>query len=342
MKNLQELTKSIKEHNETMRKVGGFSSLSSLVESMQKMNQINLDLTGLSGIFEVAREIAYQMEGYDTTSKKLAAQMAAIQTSQNNFALSGLTSLLSQIARQNQLVSNKLADLGTSQLLVSHNLTKIAKSFNQSHLSQFNSLNIAFQGITRKFLREISVSKAWSDFDIAEEANETISNLAEDAISNTTAITQTDLENFRTSIIIELSKLLTKSNSERVRQFIIELITVISFILTLYSVHQVSSDKSNNKVIIETKKELDRLNTEFSQRITEELQKLNKKRTALVNVSLRYSVKKNSKIIGLVKKDQIVTVIEIRHKFLLISYLDKETGEPKSGFVIKKYFIEAK
>jgi hypothetical protein len=30
--------------------------------------------------------------------------------------------------------------------------------------------------------------------------------------------------------------------------------------------------------------------------------------------------------------------MESQHKYLLIYFIDKETGEPKSGFVFKKYF----
>jgi hypothetical protein len=33
-------------------------------------------------------------------------------------------------------------------------------------------------------------------------------------------------------------------------------------------------------------------------------------------------------------------VIEKRHKFILVSYIDMKTIEPKSGFVVKKYFEE--
>jgi len=69
-----------------------------------------------------------------------------------------------------------------------------------------------------------------------------------------------------------------------------------------------------------------------------ELSKLNKTRIARTNVNLKFADKENCKIIGIVKAGQQITVIEIRHKYLLIAYIDYETNEPKSGFVVKKYF----
>ncbi len=174
MDNYHELIKSIQVQNESINKLAGLSSLSRLAESIQKMHRVNIDLTGLNGISKIALDISRQMQSFDTNAKKLAAQVAAIQMPRNSFALSGLTSTLSQIAKQNQLVSDRLADLARSQLLVSNSLTEIARSFNQSHLRHFNALNVALQSVSKDFLIKTSISKEWSDLNIVEEANITI------------------------------------------------------------------------------------------------------------------------------------------------------------------------
>ncbi len=345
MNNLDEIIKSMQKQNQAVQNTVGLSGLTGIAKYIQHINKIKPNLTGLGGISEIARDMALQTEKYSKTSmlgSNLATQIASLQMPGNNFALSSLTSSLSQLALQDKLVSDKIANLATSQLAVTGSLAQIAQTIQQSHLNKFNTLNVALQGISSDFLKETAISKTWEDFGIAEEANETISNIAEETLSQTTIITQDDLEEFRTSILNELTNLLSKSNSERARNFIIELITVIGFILTFYSVHQQRADKSNSEVIIETKKELEKLNSEFSQKISFELQKLTKTRIAKTNVNLKFAAKKNSGKIGLVKKGQIVTVIEIRHKYLLISYIDFETGEPKSGFVVKKYFATKK
>ena len=61
-------------------------------------------------------------------------------------------------------------------------------------------------------------------------------------------------------------------------------------------------------------------------------------RTARIDAPLRYAATKNARIIDTVKQGQQVTVVETWHKYLLIVYIDTQTQEPKSGFVLKKYF----
>ena len=150
MNNLQEIIKSIKKQNQLVQKAVGLSSLASIVDSIQKMNKVSVNLAGLGGISEIARNLAMQKEKFSAVSilsNSLTTQMATLQMPKNNFALSGLTSSLSQLAVQNKLVSDKLANLATSQLVVTGNLVQIAKTMQQSHLDQFNTLSVALQGI---------------------------------------------------------------------------------------------------------------------------------------------------------------------------------------------------
>ena len=339
MNNLNDIIKAIQKQNETMQNISKLSSFNSLAESVAKMNQVNLHL---GGITDTARSISRQMKIYNSFSNDFASVLNNQLAMFNQPALFGFSSSLAQIAKQNQLVSERLAGFATSWIGVSNNLAEMAKIIDQSHLRQFNTLSVALQGLSNDYLKKIASAKAWDEFEIAEEVNETISSIAEETIISTTQVTKEDLENFRTSIVNELSALFDKSKTERARQFILELIAVISFILTLYGTYHDSKEISNSEVIIETKREIEKLRTELSSQIATELNKLNKTRIARVNVCLRNVDKKNSKKIGQVKKGQIVTVIEIRHKYLLISYIDKDTKEPISGFVIKKYFDEIK
>ena len=344
MNNLHEIIKLIQKQSQDIQNVVGLSGLNGLTElseSIKNMNKVSPNSIGLGGISEIAKSLITQKDKFNSQSilgSSIATQIALLQTPKNNFALAGLTSSLSQLAIQNKILSNKLASIATSQLAVTSNLTQIAMSVHQSHLNRFNTLNVAMQGISSGFLKEIVNARTWEDFDVAEEANEAIANISEETLKQISVITQKELEEFRTSVFNELTNLLSKSKTEKARQFLIDLMTIIGFLLTLYSVQQVNNDKTNKDVIIETKREFEKISNEFYRNISDSLEKLNKTRIAKTNVNLRYSTNKNSGKIGLVKKGQVVTVIEIRHKFLLISYLDFETGEPKSGFVMKKYF----
>lgn len=341
--NLQDLFKSMQKQNQTVQSAFGLNSLQAIAVALENQNKTQFNLSGLSGLKDIAKTISQQIKPFNDNSillgSSLQAQLKAIQYPKNNFALFGLNSTLVELARTNQLASERLSSFATSQLLLSNNLTQFAKILSQSHLNKFNSFDIALQGISKTYLKSITLTRNWEDISIAEEANETIANVANDILNNTLPITIEDLVNFRESIVTELFGLLAKTKTDKARQFIFELISVISFLLIFYNPFIVSTDKTNTEVIQEIKKEIEKTNKEqLEQIIDQKLKKLSSTRIARINTNLKYSERKNSKIIGFVKLGQQVTVIEIRHKYLLISYIDKDTQEPKSGFVMKKYF----
>ena len=340
--NLQDIIKGMQKQNQTMQNAFGLTSLQAIAAAVEKQNNAHFNLSGLGGLTDIAKSISQQMKPSNGTSMVLGnsiqAQIASIQYPKNHSILFGLTSTLVELAKTNQLASDKLSGFVTSQLLLSNNLTAIAKTLSQSHLNKFNSIDFALQGISKTYLKNVVLTRNWEEISVAEEANETIANIADELLNNTSQITVQDFDNLRQSIVTELFGLLGKTKTDKARQYIFELISVISFLLIFYNPFIIPTDKSNSEVIETTKREIEKISKEFSTKIETELNKLNKTRTARTNVNLRYSEKKNSKVIGLVKLGQQVTVIEIRHKHLLISYIDGETGEPKSGFVTKKYF----
>ncbi len=339
--NLQDIIKGLQNQNQTMQSAFGQTLLQRIALTIEKQNKAQFNLSGLNGLTDIARSISQQMKPFNATSMVLGnsipAQLAAIQYPKNHSVLFGLTSTLAELSKTNQLASDRLSGFAKSQLQLSNNLTAIA-TLSQSHLNKFNSIDIALQGISKTYLKNIALTRNWEDIYVAEEVNETIANVTNELSNSNSQVTIQDLDNLRQSIVTELFGLLGKTKTDKARQFIFELISVISFLLTFYNPFVISTDKSNTEVIEATKREIEKISKEFSAKIETELNKLNKTRAARTNVNLRFSEKKNSKIIGLVKLGQQVTVIGIRHKHLLISYLDNETGEPKSGFVIKKYF----
>ncbi len=342
MKDLQDIFKGIQKQNQTMKGALGLTSLQGIAAAMENQNIRQFDFSGLKGIQDIAKIISQQMKPLNPSLKilenSIPFQLRALQQQKNSFALSGLTFTLSELAKTNQLVSDRLSGFATSQLFLSNNLKEIARALDKSHLNKFNTFDIALQGISKTYLKNIVLTRDWEDISVAEEANETIANITEGLLNNTSQVTVQDLDNLRQSIVSDLFLLLGKTKTDKARQFVLDLITIIGFLLTFYGTYQAYSDKSNTEVLNETKKEIEKIDKELSEKIELELTKLNKTRTARTDVNLRYSDKKNSKIIGLVKHGQQVTVIEIRHKHLLITYIDFESGEPKSGFVIKKYF----
>ena len=318
----------------------GISSLSELPELIKRYQEINSIPSGLRGITDFARTISNQMRPINSLtslSSSVYSQFASQNLMKSNTILNSLSSSLLEISKQNQYLSERLTGFATSQLLLTNSLTDFAKSFKYHQLQKFNSIDIAIQELSKSYLKDIYKTGNWEDIEIASSANNVIYSNVIETIKPNEQITLQDFEDFKFSIINELQGLFSKTKSENAKQFVLELITLIGFLLTFYSVYLSKTDISNKDVVIETRKEIEKVSKVLCDKI--ELKKLNRTRIATTSVNLRYSPKKNSKIIGLVKKEQQVTVLEIHHKYLLISYIDFETLEPKSGFVMKKYFI---
>lgn len=326
----------------------GSNSFKSIADSIRKSNEISLNLSGLGGIKDIAKSLAIQMKtsndfnnSIGTIGKTLSSQFTDLNIPKNNFALYGLSSHFAEISKNSQSIGESLSNLASSQISLSNSLLEISKTLSKSHLNQFNGLNVALQGLSKSFLKEIVRNKDWEDFDFVQETNETISITTNDFINSHTEVTFEDLENLKLTIVENLSVLLIKTKSEKNRIFLFDFIAVISFILGLYGAYgtyQSSIDKTNKKTYLEAKKDMEIFKKELYAKIDEKFNDKQKSKIARTKVDLKYSTKKNSKVIGIIKTGQKVTVIEIRHKYFLITYLDKDTQEPKSGFVLKKYF----
>lgn len=331
------LSKQIQKQSELINStLAPLKELSGILATQTQL-QANYNLSGMNNISNFAKSFSQSMLSSIKVNETIFKNNFKSIFPENNYALNGLTQSLSQIAMHNKVFSEKLSNYATSQLVLSNNLNIVASIFKDSHLQQFNSIQVAIQGLSKSYLRTIEIDKNWNDIEIAENVNNVISKETE-KINEVVNVTLNDLEKFKDSIIGELNLILSKTKSEKARLFIFDLIAVLGFLISLYSTYQQETSKTTQDVIEEVRDEIQKSNIDLSNRINLELAKLNKTRIAKTDVKLRYSTKKNSKIIGIVKSNQEVSIIEIQHKYLLISYLDKDNGEPKSGFVIKKYF----
>ncbi len=334
---------SIHKRNDLNKKVTALSSLIEITASMKKMDQVNPNLAVLSSVSAIARHMATEKKIISAASilnSSALTKYESFAVAKNNYALAGLTSSLAVLAIKNPIASDKLANAAISQLTATSYMSQLAQATQNSHLNKFNALNAAYQGISNNYLKQTAQANTWKEVEIAELANDTIINLTDKTLNQKSIITKDDLEEFRISLFLELSSLLSKTKSKLAISYIINLMTVLGWILSFYSSSKTYSDISNRDLLAENEQMLKAVKSDASDQINIALQKLNKTRIARANVNLRFSAKKKSKKIGLVKEGQIVNVIEIQHKFLLIAYLDFETNEPISGFVAKKYFKE--
>jgi|SRR5690554_353531 len=230
-----------------------------------------------------------------------------------------------------------LSEIAESQFLVTNSLNDLFKKFDTSPFG-FNTLNNAIHGLSNTYLRDIAKRHHWGNAEVVKEVNESIASVSKEYLSENNFVTQDGLEKFGVSLISNIQQLYLNSKSKSVKAYLWELIQVISVLFNFYISAYTLNDISNKEAVSISTSEIREIENKLLEKIDLEFKKLNNTRIAQTNVNLRKSCSKRAQIKGLVKTGQIVTVIEIRHKWLLVTYIDNETEEPFSGFVYKKYF----
>lgn len=302
-------------------------------------------------------KLVKQLQKQDEAMQKLMSSDFTKFISSINKATDSLTQYKPQFYKETSIsdvfvleeysLSKKLLAAINFDLQINEGFNRVHKLFENNPLKsvQYNSLSKVLSDISIRFQDELTNVSEFKEDYIVKEAVESINDLTEESLSKKEYVSHEDLENIRDSFITQSSYLFSKTKSEKTRELISYYLTIIGFIISCYNLYTDFNSKSNNEIYskiegnkVELKNDIEGLKN-F---ITNELNKINEKRVANCNVNLRYSNKSKSKILGIVKKGQTINVIEIQHKHLLIQYIDFESGEPKSGFVVKKYFKRQK
>ena len=296
------------------------------VNEMTKRIQYPTNIAAFGGALDILKSM-HQHPGYESLNS--VAQIA-----------SGIAPLLDWY-KDNPL-KNQMDGIITNHALLNQRLSSLSSMYAENYVKPLNAMEVALRGISTDFLKNISfddLDVAEEEYVLVEEATEAIVTQAESLQSSTDKyVTQESFEKFQIQLFDELQLISSKSKSEKAKAFIFQLMQIISFTVMIFSLHS-DSHKMTNKELSEIidnkfKSHQEQTNTKLDSILSQ----ITKQRLATTNVNLRVNNKKRAAIKGIVKKGQLISVIETRHKYLLIYYIDKETGEPKSGFVFKKYF----
>ncbi|MEO9886588.1 MAG: SH3 domain-containing protein [Balneola sp.] len=305
------------------------------VSKIQALAIPDLNISNLynpSVLTKISRDLTFGFQSRVDISKRFPV------TNNFNDSFKLLASQLENLSLVNRDLSESFTQFALNQIKLTNEFNKLAIHFGSAHFKEFNGISQSIQRLSNSFIQGIKLSKQWDS--LVEIDTITTSLISTTQEYTKESVTSEDLIELKNSIIQEMTSLIAKTRNEKVINFIFQLIAVISFLLSAYSTYNSFNNKSNNEVLQETKTELEAIKKDISKKIENGFVNLHKNRVANTNVNLRFSPKRKSKKIGIVKKDQIVIVLEIQHKWLLITYVDHETNEPKSGFVFKKYFNE--
>lgn len=311
-------------------------TIAKVIENQNKT--LNKSFLGLEGIEKVAESFSRQFAQYNYIGNSLNTSFKSVikgpQFQENLKSLNKLNQNLS-LQFNNKEVVEKIARFTLTGQRISEQLILASNSFNNS-ASQMNTVNVAFQGISKTILNDIAAFDTWEDLEEINRIQE------EFEIPDTSQIDSTqDFEKLRESIISDLVEIFGKTQSQKVRAHIWNLMQLIAILLQFHSSLNPPKQQitKNYKITVSQNNDIN-LNDIKETLETTYNEKLNTYpiRIATTNVNLRISNKKRSKKIDLVKAGQTVKVLDIKHKWLHIIYFDFETKETKTGFVYKKYF----
>jgi len=302
--------------------------------------EINKGLIGIQGINKIAESLSRQFKQYDNLNYSLNQSIESSFKNPDFIAnLNSLNGLSQQISIQfnNKDVIESIAKFTLGSQKIINDFNKLTRSLNFDNLNQLSIVDIAIRGLSKALLKDIATDDSWSDLEVINSVNQELEILEPENLDSYQSISD-----FRNIIVSRLEDIILKAKSPIVRAYFFNILNLASFMLSAYSFlyanqNQITIDKQSVELI---DAKFENFKLEIENKFNEKLANLNRKRVAKTNVNLRYSNKKKSRKLGLVKKGQTVNIIEIRHKWLLVMYIDFETGAPKSGFVYKKYFEE--
>lgn len=246
--------------------------------------------------------------------------------------LSSLTNSLSRIAQLNPSIANNLKSFGHSQLLLSQSFNHIAKVYLYKDIG-LKSLDFTLIGLSNSFIREVSFRGRWEYVLVAQEANEAAVLAAEELIQ-VEVISKEDIIKYYKKFKRLLLELLSKYAESTTRLFIMDFFAVVGLFMAAYSM----MDNENAAQINRLTQTVDALQREVSELRDSGFAPALRYRVAKTNARLRFSPNKRAKQIGLVREGQMVMILGTQHKFLLVAFIDDLSGEPRSGYVMKKYF----
>lgn len=327
-------------------------SLQDLFEALRQQQKIIRNLSGMAAV-QTALSPVREMQDQISGSLRLYRENPVVQVTKrlrtfDRNLFKGIPTIpdptapmreyLSAINRANRLWQEQFAAIAASTRRLDLALNNALPRMDTRQQAALGIFNAALCGTSATFLKNSSYTQTRQEAAIVGTTNSIVAETLDDVYgSQNTTAEDTALDRFREALLTELSKLLTRTTCRRVREFLLELISITSAILAIYSAFTAPGKEDIADIV---RAELRSAPENQEQEIHAIAGRyLAKKRTALFDAPLRYAAAKNARIIGTVKRGQTVTVVETRHKYLLVVYIDTQTQEPKSGFVLKKYFL---
>lgn len=314
---ITDLAKSFQQQQKTMQSLSGISMLSELTKSMQQQDRLMKSLSGVNMLSDIAKSMQMPKTALSPTFS--AFDVITKSMKHSNFGIPQSTfDAITSINRQHEQLYGNLRSITD------------ALKIQSPAIAQINSLNFALSGISGQIAALAAEQKNWTIIEDFEEVTEQAIEFSE---SLTEEVTEEQQRQFQILLTL-ITTFINKHTQKGI--YTIRFLEVILLFYTYYGIFFPKSELAEKENIRQIDVKLDTV-THYISLVNEQLKQAKEYR--ITNRVCEVKLKPKSKSLTLTKlpKDLEVIVIQIHHKWILVSYFDPKDNLPQTGWIMKKY-----
>jgi hypothetical protein len=315
MEGIDDILKAAKLHQSSLISLGLTSQLSEMIKAK---DNITKSLSGVSMIAELTKSMQQQYKMYENPT--LSAAEAITNSMMLHAKLTIPETTFAAIHSINQQ---------HEQLFGGIRAMTEALKIQSPALAQINNLNFALSGISGQIASIAAQQRNWSIIDDFEEVTEQAIEFSE---SLTDEITEEQKRQFQ--ILLTLV-------STFVKKYGVQGLLIIDIILRFAGLHQYY-DFLQQKPELPTKQEVNQIAIkqdsiiQFIGAVNEHLKTAKEYRITNRECEVKLKPKTKALTVSKLPKDFELVVLQVNHKWVLVSYFDPKDNLPQTGWIMKK------
>lgn len=321
MAGLNDILKSAKWHQSIQKSLGLSSHISEMLKAQESIAK---SLSGVNMIAEIAKSMQHQKKLFANPTLSAIEAMSKSITLQSKFAIPQTTlDAITSINRQHEQLFGGLRAM-----------TEALRIQSQA-IAQINNLNFALSGISGQIAAIAAQQRNWTIIDDFEEVSEQAIEFSE---SLTEEVTEEQKRQFQVLLTLV---------SAFVKKYGVQGLLIIDIILRFAGLHQYY-DFLQQKPELPTKQEVNQIAIkqdsiiQFIEAVNEELKNAKEYRITKRQCDVKLKPKIKTLTVSKLPKDFELVVLQVHHKWVLISYFDPKDKLPQTGWIMKKYLDKPK
>ena len=315
MAGLNDILKSAQWHQSIQKSLGLSSHISAMLKAQESITK---SLSGVNMMAEIAKSMQHQRMFANPTLSAIEA-MSKLISLQSKFAIPQTTiDAITSINRQHEQLFGGLRAMTEALRIQS------------PAIAQINNLNYALSGISGQIAAIAAQQRNWTIIDDFEEVTEQAIEFSE---SLTEEVTEEQKRQFQVLLTLV---------SAFVKKYGVQGLLIIDIILRFAGLHQYY-DFLQQKPELPTKQEVNQIAIkqdsiiQFIEAVNEELKNAKEYRITKRQCDVKLKPKTKTLTVSKLPKDFELVILQVHHKWFLVSYFDPKDNLPQTGWIMKKY-----